>query len=345
MKKFKTILSFIFTISYSLHAVGSSAAETLSSQSMRAVQIQEFGGPEVLTIHELPIPSPGQGELLVQVHAAGINPVDTGVRSGRAAALAAAVPPYVPGFDISGTVAAVGSGITNFEIGDEVFAMLDLRRGGGYAEFAIVKEDEAAIKPTNISFSEAASMPLVTLTAWQVLFEVGNLQAGQTVLIHAGAGGVGSVAVQLAKWRGANVIATASDYNHDFLRELGVDIPVDYRTQQFEDFASDIDLVLDTIGGDTQVRSMKTLKEGGKLVSIVGLTAEGRNPARNIEVTSILVRPEADQLLAIGELIEDGVLNPILSYQFPLTEAPAAHKQSETRRTRGKIVLEMNSQD
>jgi len=345
VKKFKTILSFIFTISYLLHAVGSSAAETLSSQSMRAVQIQEFGGPEVLTIHELPIPSPGQGELLVQVHAAGINPVDTGVRSGRAAALAAAVPPYVPGFDISGTVAAVGSGITNFEIGDEVFAMLDLRRGGGYAEFAIVKEDEAAIKPTNISFSEAASMPLVTLTAWQVLFEVGNLQAGQTVLIHAGAGGVGSVAVQLAKWRGANVIATASDYNHDFLRELGVDIPVDYRTQQFEDFASDIDLVLDTIGGDTQVRSMKTLKKGGKLVSIVGLTAEGRNPARNIEVTSILVRPEADQLLAIGELIEDGVLNPILSYQFPLTEAPAAHKQSETRRTRGKIVLEMNSQD
>ena len=345
MKKFKTILSFIFAISYSLHSVGSSAAETLSAQSMRAVQIQKFGGPEVLTVHELPIPSPGQGELLVQVHAAGINPVDTGVRSGRAAALAAAVPPYVPGFDISGTVAAVGSDITNFKIGDEVFAMLDLRRGGGYAEFAIVKEDEAAIKPTNISFSEAASMPLVTLTAWQVLFEVGNLQAGQTVLIHAGAGGVGSVAVQLAKWRGANVIATASDYNHDFLRELGVDIPVDYRTQQFEDFASDIDLVLDTIGGDTQVRSMKTLKEGGKLVSIVGLTAEGRNPARNIEVTSILVRPEADQLLAIGELIEDGVLNPILSYQFPLTEAPAAHKQSETRRTRGKIVLEMNSQD
>ena len=186
---------------------------------------------------------------------------------------------------------------------------------------------------------------MVTLTAWQVLFEVGNLQAGQTVLIHAGAGGVGSVAVQLAKWRGANVIATASDYNHDFLRELGVDVPVDYRTQQFEDFASDIDLVLDTIGGDTQIRSMTTLKEGGKLVSIVGLTAEGRNPARNIEVTSILVRPEADQLLAIGELIEDGILNPILSYQFPLTEAPAAHKQSETRRTRGKIVLEMNSQD
>jgi NADPH:quinone reductase-like Zn-dependent oxidoreductase len=345
VKKFKTILSFIFAISYTLHAVGSSAAEAISSQSMRAVQIQEFGGPEVLTIHELPIPSPGQDELLVQVHAAGINPVDTGVRSGRAAALAAAVPPYVPGFDISGTVAAVGSGITNFKIGDEVFAMLDLRRGGGYAEFAIVKEDEAAIKPTNISFSEAASVPLVTLTAWQVLFEVGNLQAGQTVLIHAGAGGVGSVAVQLAKWRGANVIATASDYNHDFLRELGVDVPVDYRTQQFEDFASDIDLVLDTIGGDTQIRSMTTLKEGGKLVSIVGLTAEGRNPARNIEVTSILVRPEANQLLAIGELIEDGILNPILSYQFPLTEAPAAHEQSETRRTRGKIVLEMNNQD
>lgn len=343
MKKLKNILRFLVAITCSLQAANAFAAETSSSQTMRAIQIQQFGGPEVLTVHELPIPSPGQGELLLRVHAAGINPVDTGVRSGRFAALAAAAPPYVPGFDVSGTVSAVGNGITDFKIGDEVFALLDLRRGGGYAEFAIVKEDEAALKPGNISFSEAASLPLVTLTAWQVLFEVGNLQAGQTVLIHAGAGGVGSVAIQLAKWRGAKVIATASKYNHGFLGELGVDVPVDYRTQQFEDFASDIDLVLDTIGGDTQIRSMSTLKEGGQLVSIVGLTPEGRSPSRNIEVTSILVRPDAGQLRAIGELVEDGVLKPILSYRFPLTEAPAAHQQSESRRTRGKIVLEMGN--
>jgi len=342
VKKLRIILSFLLAMTASLPGANVFAAGVSSSQTMQAIQIQQFGGPEVLTIHQLPIPSPGRGEILVRVHAAGINPVDTGVRSGHFAALAAAAPPYVPGFDVSGTVSAVGEGISNFKVGDQVFTMLDLRRGGGYAEFAIVKEGEAALKPGNISFSEAASVPLVTLTAWQVLFEAGNLQPGQTVLIHAGAGGVGSVAIQLAKWRGAKVIATASEHNHAFLRELGVDVPVDYRTQQFEDFASGIDLVLDTIGGDTQIRSMTTLKEGGRLVSIVGLTPEGRNPTRNIEVSSLLVRPDADHLRSIGKLIEDGVLNPIVSYRFPFSEAPAAHKQSETRRTRGKIVLEMD---
>jgi NADPH:quinone reductase-like Zn-dependent oxidoreductase len=343
VKKLTIISSFLVAMTCSLQTVNASAAETSSSQTMKAIQIQQFGGPEVLTVHKLPIPSPEPDELLIRVHAAGINPVDTGVRSGRFAALADAAPPYVPGFDVSGTVSAVGDGITDFKIGDEVFAMLDLRRGGGYAEFTVVKEGEAALKPSNISFSEAASVPLVTLTAWQVLFEEGNLQPGQTVLIHAGAGGVGSVAIQLAKWRGAKVIATASAYNHDFLRELGVDVPVDYRTQKFEDFASDIDLVLDTIGGDTQIRSMTTLKEGGRLVSIVGLTPEGLKPTRNIEVTSLLVKPDADHLRSIGKLIEDGILNPIVSHRFPLTEVSAAHKQSETRRTRGKIVLEMDN--
>jgi NADPH:quinone reductase-like Zn-dependent oxidoreductase len=257
--------------------------------------------------------------------------------------LSGAVPPYVPGFDVSGVVASVGPGVTRFSVGDEVFAMLNLRRGGGYAEYAIVKSDEAAAKPPQSTHAEAASIPLVALTAWQTLFEVANLQAGQTVLIHAGAGGVGSVAIQLAKWRGARVIATASDYNQDFLRELGADVPVDYRNQRFEDFATDVDVVLDPIGGDTQVRSLAILKEGGTLVSIVGLTPEGRNPQRNIQATSYLVRPDSEQLTAIGELISEGQVQPIVTYRFPLERAPEAHEQSQTRRTRGKIVLEINS--
>jgi len=310
--------------------------------TMKAIQLQAFGGPEVLEVHELPIPVPGDGEILLRVRAAAINPVDTGVRAGRAASLAGAVPPYVPGFDVSGTVAAIGQGVTGFSVGDHVFAMLDLRRGGGYAEYTIVKKNEAAMKPRRVTHSQAASIPLVALTAWQTLFDVADLQEGQTVLIHAGAGGVGSIAIQLAKWRGARVIATASEYNHDFLRELGADVAVDYRTQRFEDFASDIDVVLDTVGGETQVRSMTVLREGGTLISIVGLTPQGRNPQRDINVSSILVRPDSEQLSRIGELIENDIVRPIVNYRFPLHRAPEAHEQSETRRSRGKIVLELD---
>ena len=309
---------------------------------MQAIQIQEFGDPQVLQVKEISIPAPGPGELLVRGHAAAVNPVDTSIRAGRAGGLSGASLPYVPGFDVSGTVTAIGSDVVNFKVDDEVFAMVDLRRGGAYAEYAIVLENEAALKPTRVNHAEAAAIPLVALTAWQALFEVAKLQKGQTILIHAGAGGVGSIAVQLAKWRGAHIVATASDYNHNFLRELGVDVPVDYRTQNFEDFASDVDVVLDPIGGDTQVRSLQILKEGGILVSIVGLTSEGRNPSRNVRATSILVRPNSVQLSEIGELIQNGIINPIVSYRFPLEQAPLAHEQSQTRRTRGKIVIEID---
>jgi len=309
---------------------------------MQAIQIQEFGDPQVLQVEEISIPAPGPGELLVRVHAAAVNPVDTSIRAGRAGGLSGAELPYVPGFDVSGTVTAIGADVVNFKVDDEVFAMVDLRRGGTYAEYAVVLENEAALKPTRVNHAEAAAIPLVALTAWQALFEVAKLQKDQTILIHAGAGGVGSIAVQLAKWRGAHIIATASDYNHNFLRELGVDVPVDYRTQNFEDFASDVDVVLDPIGGDTQIRSLQILKEGGILVSIVGLTSEGRNPSRNVRATSILVQPNSGQLSEIGELIQNGIINPIVSYRFPLEQAPLAHEQSQTRRTRGKIVLEVN---
>ncbi|NKB34418.1 MAG: zinc-binding dehydrogenase [Pseudomonadales bacterium] len=309
---------------------------------MQAVQMHAFGEPEVLEVHELLVPSPAADEILIRVHAAAINPVDTSIRAGRATGLSGAALPYVPGFDVSGVVTRVGSSASAFNVGDEVFAMLSLRRGGGYAEYAIVKNHEAALKPESASHDEAASIPLVALTAWQALFDTANLQAGQTVLVHAGAGGVGSVAVQLAKWRGARIIATASDYNHDFLREIGVDVAVDYRTQRFEDFVDEVDVVLDPIGGDTQVRSIAILKEGGSLVSIVGLTPEGQNTQRNVNVTSILVEPNGEQLQHIADLIDEGHVQPIVSYRFPIDAAPQSHEQSQTRRTRGNIILNLD---
>jgi NADPH:quinone reductase-like Zn-dependent oxidoreductase len=201
--------------------------------------------------------------------------------------------------------------------------MISLRRGGGYAEYAIVLESEAARKPTEATHAEAAAVPLVALTAWQALFEEADLQAGQTVLIHAGAGGVGSVAVQLAAWKGATVIATASPRNHEFLRSIGADV------------------VLDPIGGQTQVRSLAVLKEGGILVSIVGLTAAARSPQRDVRARGILVQPDGTTLQQIADLIDEGYLQPIVTHVFPLEEAPEAHRQSETRHTRGKIVFQI----
>jgi len=304
---------------------------------MRAVVVREFGSPDVLRIETVPRPVPAADELLVRVYAAGVNPVDAIVRSGNWGLSV----PLVPGFDLSGVVEAVGSGVAEFRIGDEVFAMLDLQRPGSYAEHAVVKAEEAARKPSGTSHPEAASLPLVALTGWQALFERADLQPGQVVLIHAGAGGVGSIAIQLAKWKGATVIATASEHNHDFLRQLGADEVIDYRTQRFEEVARDIDVILDPIGGETQDRSLAVLKEGGILVSLGGLTRAARTPDRNVRAVSMLVRPDSVQLRRIAELVEDGSVRPIVSHLLPLGDAPQAHIQSETGRTRGKIVLDV----
>lgn len=314
---------------------------TRAAATMSAVRISEFGGPDVLRVEQVPRPAAGRDELLVRVHAAAVNPLDTQVRAGSAQSIAGARLPYIPGYDVSGVVAEVGEEVTRFAPGDEVFAMLDLRRGGAYAEYTLVKETEVAAKPASASHAEAASLPLVALAAWQVLFETADLQPGETVLIHAGAGGVGSVAIQLAKWRGANVIATASARNHDFLRSLGADVVIDYTTQRFEDVARDVDVVLDPIGGDTQLRSLGTLRDGGILIGLVGLMPGARSPGRNLRTTSILVRPDSAQLGQIAALVDAGDLQPIVSHLLALEQAPEAHRQSETARTRGKIVLEV----
>jgi NADPH:quinone reductase-like Zn-dependent oxidoreductase len=299
--------------------------------------VREFGPPEVLRIEEMPRPVPTDGEILVKVWAAAVNPVDAIVRTGGWN-----IPvPLIPGFDLSGVVAAVGPGVTDHRVGDEVLALLHLQRGGAYAEYAVVKVDEAARKPGRTSHPGAASLPLVALTSWQALFDTAGLRSGQSILIHAGAGGVGSIAIQLAKWRGATVYATASEPNHAYMRGLGADVTIDYRTERFEDIAKEVDVVLDPIAGSTQVRSLDVLKDGGILVSLNGLTGPARNPPRNVRAEAILVRPDSDQLNQVAQLVDGGILRPTVSHLLPLERAAEAHTQIETGRTRGKIVLEV----
>ena len=305
--------------------------------TMRAVQIAETGGVDVLKLETIDTPTPGEGELLVRVRAAGVNPVDASIRGGGFGG--AARLPYTPGFDVAGTVTAVGEGVEGFAVDDAVFAMLDLRRGGGYAEYAIVKATEAAKKPESLTFEQAAGVPLVALTAHQALFDTANLKEGETVLIHGGSGGVGSHAVQLAKAAGATVIATASERNQEYLKELGADVTVDYRSQQFEDFADNVDVVLDTVGGETQRRSFAVLKEGGRLVSIVGLPHRNLAGPAGVAAGGILVRPNGEQLAKIAGMFDDGTMQPAALETMPLSDVREAHEQIETGHTRGKVVL------
>lgn len=316
-----------------------SLASTAAAETMKAVRIHAYGGAQSLVLDTIDRPTPGKGEVLVKTHAAGINPVDWKIRDGMMGP--ALKLPFTLGHDISGEVEAVGEGVTAFKPGDEVFAYLALQRGGGYAEFAAVPVKELAKKPGSIDHVQAAAVPLAGLTAWQALFDKAELKPGQTVLIHAGAGGVGHFAVQLAKWKGAKVIATASSRNHEFLRSIGADVCVDYTKERFEDVAKDVDVVLDPIGGETQDRSLAVLKKGGVLVSIV----QPPNPAKlkelNVRGLVMLVQPNGAQLAELAGLIESGKVKPHVSDTFPLAEAGKAQELSAAGRTRGKIVLKV----
>jgi len=306
--------------------------------TMHAVRMHAYGGPEVLQLEEVPRPSPGTGQVLVAVHAAGVNPVDWKIREGAFGRQPASLP-RVLGFDVSGVVAAVGADVQRLKVGDEVYGYLSLSRGGGYAEYVVAPEAELAPKPATLDFVHAAAVPLAGLTAWQALVETAGLEEGQTVLVHAAAGGVGHFAVQIAVARGAKVIATASESNHAFLRALGAEQVIDYRTQRFEELAHDVDVVLDPIGGDTRTRSYGVLKPGGFLVSIVGAPPASEIEAHGVRGAGILVRPDAKGLAELAELIDLGAMHPEVGHEFPLAEAARAHEQSETGHTRGKIVL------
>ena len=299
---------------------------------MKAVRIHRYGGTEVLSYEEAPKPEPGPGELLVRVHAAGVNPIDWKIREGHYKLVMRLRLPIVLGWDVSGVVEAVGAGVDGFRKGDEVFARPDIKRGGTYAEYVAIRASDAARKPKSIDHEHAAAVPLAGLTAWQGLFDKAGLRAGQRALVHAAAGGVGHFAVQLAKWKGAFVAGTASGRNEALVRSLGADQVVDYTRERFEDAVASVDVVLDTLGGDTGRRSWKVLKRGGTLVSVLDIAAPLKGALRLKRGRFLLIKPNAAQLGHIAGLIEN---------VFPLAEARRAHELSQSGRVRGKIVLKV----
>jgi len=238
--------------------------------TMKAVRMHEYGDPEVLKYEDAPRPEPASGEVLVRVYAAAVNPVDWKVRAGYTKGFLNYTLPLIPGWDLSGVVESVGAGVVDWKAGDEVYSRPDISRNGAYAEYIAVKGSELGRKPRSLDHVNSAAIPLAALTAWQALFDAAGLSAGQRVLVHAAAGGVGTFAVQLARWKGAYVIGTASERNHAFLRELGADETIDYTKTPFETAVRDVDVVLDTMAGETRQRSWQVLKKGGILVSILG---------------------------------------------------------------------------
>jgi NADPH:quinone reductase-like Zn-dependent oxidoreductase len=310
-------------------------------ENMKAVRIHNYGGPEVLRFEDAPRPTPGSGELLIKVHAAAVNPVDGKIRAGSMKDIVPLVLPFIPGWDVSGVVETTGSGVTKFKQGDEVYARPDLSRNGAYAEYVVVKEAETALKPRSVDHVHSAAIPIVASTAWQALFDHAALGNEQRILIHGASGGVGSFAVQLAKWKGAYVIGTASTENQAFLRELGVDEAIDYEKTRFENMVDDVDVVLDTIGGDTRTRSWKVLKKGGILVSIIGPPSADEAAKHGVRSAFFSAQTNASQLAEIAKLVDSGRIYPIVETVLPLAEARRAHELTEKRHARGKIVLKV----
>jgi NADPH:quinone reductase-like Zn-dependent oxidoreductase len=306
---------------------------------MNAIRIHNYGGPEVLQFEDAPRPQLGRDEVLVRVHAAGVNPLDWKVRSGSLNGFIQHKLPLIPGWDVSGVVEKVGPGVLRFKKGDEVFAMADTTRDGAYADYIAVRATALALKPKSLHHVRAAATPMSALAAWRSLFDLGHLQSGQRILIHGGSGGVGHFAAQLAKWKGAYVTATASTKHQELLRKLGADETIDYTIQKFENVAHKIDIVLDTIGGETQERSWLLLKQGGALISLVQSPSEEKANQFGVRGIMSSVQPDGAQLSAIAKLIDSAKLRPTIDRILPLSEARRAHELSQGGHARGKIVL------
>ncbi|MGW8886366.1 NADP-dependent oxidoreductase [Streptomyces sp. NPDC055749] len=307
---------------------------------MRAISQDTYGTPDVLKEVELPRPAPGPSQILVAVKASGVNPTDWKHRSGG---LFLDRLPLVLGWDVSGVVEAVGYGVTLFKPGDEVFGMLPYPYGvGAHAEYVTAPARAFARKPAGIDHIQAAALPLAALTAYQALVDTAGVTAGRRVLVHAAAGGVGHLAVQIAKSRGAYVIGTASAPKHDFVRSLGADEVIDYRTTDFRDAAPDIDVVLDPLSGDTRIRSLEVLRPGGVLVSLLPGTdpdEAAKAAERGVRVETLLVEADHSGMNAIAGLVESGGLRAHVEEVFLLADAAKAHALGETDRTTGKLVL------
>jgi len=304
---------------------------------MKAVRVHAFGGPDVLKIEQTPRPEPGPGEVLIKVRAAGVNPVDWRVREGYNNHEL----PLIPGWDVAGVIERTGSGVKGLKTGDQVYGYFDIARDGAYADYVAVPAAEVVLKPRSLDYTQAAAIPLAALTAWQALFDAGRLRAGQKVLVHGAAGGVGSFAVQLAKWKGAYVIGTASLGNLQFVRDLGANEVIDYTRTRFEDVVHDADMVLDTLGGETQKRSWRVLKKGGILVSLPSRPSEKEAAAHGVRQAYFNVRPNTAQLTEITALVDSGKLRPVVESVLPLADARLAQEISQAGHTRGKIVLKV----
>jgi NADPH:quinone reductase-like Zn-dependent oxidoreductase len=307
---------------------------------MQAVRFHEYGASDVLRVETAPRPEPGEGELVVRVHSAGVNPIDWKYRAGYLREFMPLELPHIPGFDLSGTVVEVGAGVSDFSTGDEVFG----RGSGTYAEYAVAPATTLAPKPAALSFDQAATLAIGGVTAWASLFEAAKLEPGQRLLVHGGAGGVGSFAVQLGRWKGAHVIATASTGNLDLVRRLGADEVIDYTAVRFEDELHDLDVVLDTVGGEVTDRSWGVLRPGGMLVVIAGTPDTDTAAARGVRTSGTQAPAVTSPILAkLAALVESGELDPQVGETFALAEAARAHAASETGHGHGRIVLHVAS--
>lgn len=330
---------------------------------MQAAYIERYGGPEVLRVGAVADPKPGAGDLLVDVAAASVNPIDFKTRAGLTKALLPYAFPLILGNDLAGVVRAVGAGVSRFRPGDAIVARLGKARIGAFAEQALVAEADAARAPANVPLADAAALPLAGLTAWQALFECADLQPGQRALIHAGAGGVGHLALQLAHWRGARVYTTASERNLERCLALGADEVIDYRSTRFDSTLRDIDVVLDTQGGDTLLRSIAITRRGGHVISITAmptpavarawgarppltwalhwLTRRERGAARRhgVNYHYLFMRPDGAQLAELVALVDAGIVKPVIDRRYPLSETAAALAYVEAGHAAGKVLI------
>ncbi len=338
--------------------------ESKTVTTMKAARMHDYGGPEVLKVDQVPMPTCGPKDVLIEVHASAVNPIDWKIRKGINRAVIRKNLPATLGMDVSGVVTQVGSKVTRFKVGDEVFSSPSHKREGTYAEYVVIEADQVAPKPSNLTHQEAASIPLVGLTAWNCLVDAAQLQKGEHVFIEAGAGGVGTFAIQLAKHLGATVSTTCSPRNEGFVRELGADHVVDYRSERFEEVLPPQDVVLEAMGGDSKERALKILKPGGRLTSInsdmsnltkkhgpnIGVLAVA---ARLINITvssrlchkvrfhSVIRTPDGQNLAKIGQLLEQGAIKPLIDRVFPLDQIADAHRYSEEGHARGKIIIQV----
>ncbi len=306
---------------------------------MKAVRIHAYGGQEVLTLEEAPLPTLGDRDILVRVIASSINPVDWKIRAGYLKEMLHYQLPIILGWDVSGIVEATGKDVSRFNIGDAVYSRPNILRDGSYAEYIAIDESEAAFKPKTISHACAASLPLAGITAWDVLVKAAAIKAGDRVLIHAGSGGVGSLAVQLAKAFGAYVVATTSSKNIPMVKSLGADQVIDYRTQAFEHIVHEMDIVFDTIGGEVQEKSWAVLKQGGILVSVVSPPSATKAAEHAVRSAFVFIEPDAAVLKELALLVDAGKMRPIIAAEFALEDIAKAHALSESGRADGKIIV------